>query len=76
LHDGDQLFRYLTNKRETQFLALYTSYFVDEKVKNNYHLISLIDNDKYLETNKNLFSFKEAKNKNKEDIFKVWTETY
>ncbi|MDX4040271.1 restriction endonuclease subunit M, partial [Aliarcobacter skirrowii] len=76
LQDGDQLFRYLTNKRETQFLCMYTSDFIDDKVVSNYNLISLIDNKEYIENNPNLESFKIAKTKNKEDIFKVWCETY
>ena len=76
LQDGDQLFRYLTNKRETQFLCMYTSDFIDDNVVPNYNLISLIDNKEYIENNPNLESFKIAKTKNKEDIFKVWCETY
>jgi type I restriction enzyme M protein len=78
LHDGDQLFRYLTNKRETQFLSLYSSGLVDDKVVQKYHLISLNDSKQFLEDNKEkeLLSFEEAKKKNKEDIFKAWSETY
>lgn len=76
LQDGDQLFRYLTNKRETEFLCIYTSDFVDDKVVSKYNLISLIDNKEYIENNPNLESFEIAKTKNKEDIFKVWCETY
>ncbi len=78
LLDGDQLFRYLTNKRETQYLCLYSSGLIDDKVKSKYHLISLNDSKQYLEDNKEkeLLSFEEAKKKNKEDIFKAWSETY
>ena len=76
LQDGDQLFRYLTNKRETQFLCMYTSDYIDEKVISTYHLISLIDNEDYLINNPKLESFKVAKTKNKENIFNVWAKTY
>lgn len=76
LQDGDQLFRYLTNKRETQFLCMYTTDFIDEKIVSTYNLISLLDNQEYLNNNLKLESFKIAKTKNKEDIFKVWMETY
>ena len=74
--DGDQLFRYLTNKRETQFLCMYTTDFIDDKVVPIYNLISLLDNQEYLSNNPKLESFVSAKTKNKEDIFKVWIETY
>jgi type I restriction-modification system DNA methylase subunit len=78
LFDGDQLFRYLTNKRETQYLCLYSSGFIDDKVMSKYHLISLNDSKQFLEDNKEkeLLSFEEAKKKNKEDIYKAWAETY
>ncbi len=74
--DGDQLFRYLTNKRETEFLCLYTSDWIDDKLIPEYRLITLQDNQDYLNENPKLISFKEAKTKNKEDIFRVWVETY
>ncbi len=76
LQDGDQLFRYLTNKRETQFLCMYTVDFIDEAIVQTYNLISLLDNKEYINNNPHLESFKIAKTKNKEDIFKVWCETY
>ncbi|HIP13101.1 MAG TPA: type I restriction endonuclease subunit M [Arcobacter sp.] len=76
LQDGDQLFRYITNKRETQFLCMYASSFIDNEIKYPYRLISLNDNEKYLENNIDLLSFKEAKTQNKEDIFKAWSDTY
>lgn len=76
--DGDQLFRYLTNKRETQFLCLYASGFIDNKIISRYNLITLKDNDSYLKENegKELLSFFDAKQKNKEDIFLAWKQTY
>ena len=78
LMDGDQLFRYLVNKRETNYLCLYTSDFTDNTVKPDYHLITLIDNQKLLEElkDKKPISFEDAKKRNKEDIYKAWKETY
>ena len=76
--DGDQLFRYLVNKRETSYLCLYSSGFEDNKLIRHYHLVSLIDNKNYLKEirESNPLSFKDALSKNKEDIFKAWKETY
>lgn len=76
--DGDQLFRYLVNKRETKYLCLYCSDLENNNIKRLYRLVSLIDNNKYLEEIKesNPLSFKDALSKNKEDIFKVWKDTY
>ncbi|CAA6819731.1 MAG: Type I restriction-modification system, DNA-methyltransferase subunit M (EC / Type I restriction-modification system, specificity subunit S (EC, partial [uncultured Sulfurovum sp.] len=76
LQDGDQLFRYIVNKRETQFLCMYTSDFTDNKLIPTYHLISLNDNKDYLKENPTLLSFENAKKENKEDIFNVWKKTY
>jgi len=78
LQNGDQLFRYLINKRETQFLCLYSSDFIDNQLKRQYNLIILKDNENHLEKlkeNKPL-SYHEAEKLNKEDIFNVWKETY
>lgn len=80
LLDGDQLFRYLTNKRETEFLCLYSSNYIDNSLHRDYHLISLKDNEDFLDSlvksGEYALSFKEAKKKNKEDIFKAWADTY
>ena len=38
--DGDQLFRYLVNKRETKYLCLYSSGFINDRVLPKYHLIT------------------------------------
>ena len=42
----NQLFSYLQQATSTKFLALYTSDFVDNKVKENYYLINVQDNEK------------------------------
>jgi type I restriction enzyme M protein len=78
LMDGDQLFRYLVNKRETNYLCLYSSDFTDNAVKPDYHLITLVDNQKLLDElkDKKPISFEDAKKRNKEDIYKAWKETY
>lgn len=79
LADGDQLFRYYNSYRQAQALCLYMSDFTDEnKLKRYTNIISMVDNDEYLQTDKSLKSFKDvqAENGDKEDYFKVWKETY
>lgn len=79
LADGDQLFRYFNSYRQAQALCLYMSDFTGEnKLKRYTNIISMVDNDEYLQTDKSLKSFKDVQNENgdKEDYFKVWKETY
>ena len=79
LADGDQLFRYYNSYRQAQALCLYMSDFTDQnKLKRYTNIISMIDNDEYLQTDKSLKSFKDvqAENGDKEDYFKVWKNTY
>lgn len=79
LVDGDQLFRYYNSYRQAQALCMYTSDLSDEgiiiRTKN---IISMVDNEDYLATDKRLKSFKSVRdeNGNKEDYFNVWKYTY
>lgn len=74
LDDGAQLFSYFQQERATKFLCLYTSDFVDDKIKNEYHLINVQDNDDLLVNIKEPKTYRDSKN-NKE-LFVTWKETY
>ncbi|MBP3206983.1 MAG: N-6 DNA methylase, partial [Campylobacter sp.] len=71
---GGQLFSYFVHDRKTEFIALYTSDFVNNEIIPTYKIISLKDNDEYLKINKFKKSYKESGDQN--DIFKVWKEVY
>ena len=74
-----QLFSYAQQDRDTKFIALYTSDYIDKKVKSEYYLISLSDDEKML-FEKTLFEKKSLKSYSQankvEDIYRVWSETY
>ena len=74
LDDGAQLFSYFQQERATKFLCLYTTDFVDDKIKNEYHLINVQDNDDLLVNIKEPKTYRDSKN-NKE-LFATWKETY
>ena len=74
LENGSQLFGYAQQERDVSFLCLYASDFIDGKVQPNYRLITLQDNEQYLEDNPKLESFKDAKVR--EDLYRVWKNTY
>lgn len=74
LDDGAQLFSYFQQERATKFLCLYTSDFIDNKIKNEYHLINVQDNDDLLVNLKEPKTYRDSKN-NKE-LFATWKETY
>ena len=78
LINGDQLFSYVQQVGSTQFVCLYTSNFINERVLPNYYLISLKDNKKLLEelADKEPLTFEKAKSLEVEDIFRAWKETY
>ncbi len=69
-----QLFSYAQQDRDTKFLALYTSDFIDDEIKSNYYLINLSDDKKRLFENKSLLSYNNANTV--ENIYNVWSETY
>jgi len=74
--DGGQLFSYFQQEKSTQFVALYASDFVDDKIKFEYKLIAVRDNEEYLKSfgKKEVLSFKNADTVKK--TYKVWDETY
>ena len=76
--DGDQLFRYFNSYRQAQALCLYMSDYVSGNIKRFTNIISMLDNEHLLETDKKLRSFKQVQmdNGDKEDYFYVWRDTY
>ena len=80
LKDGGQLFNYYNSYRQAQWICLYTADFDEGAQKHSslYHLISMQDNEEYLQTNNHFRSFTEVAkaNSGKEEFFKVWKDTY
>lgn len=75
--DGGQLFRYYNSYRKAQYLCLYCSDFVDGKLKRDYQLIKMTDNEEQIQ-DADVLSFAKvsADNGSYEDFFQVWAETY
>lgn len=73
-HKPTQLFSYVQQTRSTKFISLYTSDFLDKKVKSEYYLINITDNEELLTSDKSLKAFKNATTV--EEIYQVWSETY
>lgn len=86
MRDGDQLFRYFNTYRKAQYLCMYTADCPEYRKKGdiiyrleiNYHIISLVDNEEYLQTDNKLHSFQEMREQQggSEDFFNVWKQTY
>lgn len=80
LRDGGQLFNYYNSYRKAKWICLYASDFDEnnDKYTQHYHLISMQDNNDYLESNPKLRSFRQVAEVSggKEEYFKVWNETY
>ena len=86
MRDGDQLFRYFNTYRKAQYLCMYAADCPEyrkngEKIYRleiNYHVISLVDNEEYLQTDNKLHSFPEMREQQggSEDFFNVWKQTY
>jgi len=78
LQNGGQLLSYVKQAGTTQFVCLYSSDLIDNKVVPYYQLVSLVDNKKLLEElkDKKPLSFDEAKKLEVEDIYRAWKETY
>lgn len=78
LANGDQLFRYFNTYSKAQYLCLYTADFVDAKLTDTYHLITLKDNEEYLNSDKRLKSYKSLRENqgSAEEFFEVWKNTY
>ena len=86
MRDGDQLFRYFNTYRKAQYLCMYAADCPEYRKKGdiiyrleiNYHVISLVDNEEYLQTDNKLHSFLEMREQQggSEDFFNVWKQTY
>lgn len=86
MRDGDQLFRYFNTYRKAQYLCMYAADCPEYRKKRdiiyrleiNYHIISLVDNEEYLQTDNKLHSFQEMREQQggSEDFFNVWKQTY
>lgn len=86
MRDGDQLFRYFNTYRKAQYLCMYAADYPEYSKKGkkinrleiNYHIISLVDNEEYLQTDNKLRSFQEMREQQggSEDFFNVWKQTY
>jgi len=74
LEDGGQLFSYLEQEKAVEFVALYASDFDNNQILTFQKIISHKDNEIILNENKELKSFKDAKNV--KERFKIWQETY
>ncbi|AJI57020.1 eco57I restriction-modification methylase family protein [Francisella philomiragia] len=75
--DGGQLFSYKQQAGSTEYGILYSSDFVDGKVKYRNEIITYIDNKQFVaeaETNKDRKLFRDATSA--KEIFQVWKETY
>jgi type I restriction-modification system DNA methylase subunit/restriction endonuclease S subunit len=69
-----QLFSYFQQERTTQFIALYASDFINNRIVADYYLINVTDNETLLKNNPNLKSYKDASTV--KSIYQVWSETY
>lgn len=86
LRNGDQLFRYFNTYRKAKYLCLYAADYSEYtknghkeyRFENIYHIISLVDNDEYLQTDSNLVGFGRLRKEqgSSEDFFNVWKQTY
>ena len=72
--DGDQLFSYAQQIQQTQYLCLYASSFIGNKLDFDHKIIAHRDNKKILDQDTTLLSF--TKVTNVEDRFAVWRDTY
>jgi type I restriction enzyme M protein len=76
LNDGAQLFSYVEQEKDVEFMCLYAADFDDKNkaVTTEQRIISHRDNPKILEDDLKLVPFADAKNV--KERFKVWKETY
>ena len=76
--DGGQLFNYFNSYRKAQYLCLYASDWLNNQVERSYHLVSLKDNDEYLESDSKLKSYRTVHEANgsRSEFFEVWKQTY
>jgi len=78
LNDGDQLFRYYNSYRQAQYICLYTSDFIDGKIKPDYRLIKMTDNDEQISSVSRTRSYSDVTidGGDYREYFDVWKETY
>ena len=77
LNDGGQLFSYWQQERSTEWLILYASDFVDNKIEYFTESISCKDDSNIVEVAKKDTSVKLYKDAyTTSDLFEVWKETY
>lgn len=86
LRNGDQLFRYFNTYRKAKYLCLYAADFPEytkngytkHRFENIYNIISLVDNNEYLQTDNSLRSFEQLRKEqgSAEEFFNVWKQTY
>lgn len=76
--DGGQLFNYFNSYRKAQYLCLYAADWTNGRVEQSYRLVSMKDNDKYLESDSKLKSYQSvhANNGSRSEFFEVWKQTY
>ncbi len=72
--NGGQLFTYAQQIAQTQYLCLYASNLTENDIRITQKLISLRDNEKILEQDNTLPSFKKANTV--EERFAAWRDTY
>lgn len=86
LRNGDQLFRYFNTYRRAHYLCMYAADYPEytkdghkeHRFENIYHIISLEDNEEYLQTDSKLRNFKKLREEqgSAEEFFAVWKQTY
>lgn len=86
LRNGDQLFRYFNTYRRAHYLCMYAADYPEytkdghkeHRFENIYNIISLEDNNEYLQTDSSLRSFQELRDNqgSAEEFFNVWKQTY
>ena len=76
--DGGQLFNYFNSYRKAQYLCLYAADWTNGRVEQSYRLVSMKDNDKYLESDSKLKSYQSVHDSNgsRSEFFEVWKQTY
>ena len=74
LQNGDQLFSYAQQIPQTQYLCLYASDLVDDKIRIDQRIIAHRDNEKILAQNDKLRPFADATDV--DDRYAVWRDTY
>ena len=75
---GGQLFNYFNTYRKARYLVLYAADYTEKGTVPFYHVITLLDNEEYLRSNKKLQSYASvrAENGGHYEYFSVWKETY